>query len=97
MSISQRYIPLLNDTFKPSLCCNDRSQNKTIRIINFSSFSDHTSPLFKDLNVIKLFDEVTFHIAVFMYKFRNQLLPSNFDVFFTSVKETHNYNTRLSR
>ena len=46
--------------------------------------------------VIKLFDEVTFHIAVFMYKFKNQLLPSNFDVFFTSVKETHNYNTRLS-
>ena len=31
-----------------------------------------------------------------MYKFKNQLLPSNFDVFFTSVKETHNYNTRLS-
>ena len=71
-------------------------QKKAIRIITFSSFSDHTSPLFKDLNVIKLFDEVTFHIAVFMYKFKNQLLPSNFDVFFTSVKETHNYNTRLS-
>jgi len=35
-------------------------------------------------------------IAVFMYKFQNQLLPSNFDVFFTLVKETHNYNTRLS-
>ena len=71
-------------------------QKKNIRIITFSSFSDHASPLFKDLNVIKLFDEVTFHIAVFIYKFKNQLLPSNFDVFFTSVKETHNYNTRLS-
>jgi len=31
-----------------------------------------------------------------MYKFKNQPLPSNFDVFFTSVKETRNYNTRLS-
>ena len=71
-------------------------QKKAIRIITFSSFSEHTSPLFKDLNVIKLFDEVTFHIAVFMYKFKNQLLPSNFDVFFTSVKETHSYNTRFS-
>ena len=29
-------------------------------------------------------------------KFKNQLLPNNFKVFFTSVKETHNYNTRLS-
>ena len=40
--------------------------------------------------------EVTFHIAIFMYKFKNQLLPTNFNVFFTSIKETHNYNTRLS-
>ena len=40
-------------------------QKKAIRIITFSSFFEHTGPLFKDLNVIKLFDEVTFHIAVF--------------------------------
>ena len=62
----------------------------------FSGFFEHTSPLFKDLNVIKLSDEVTVHIAVFVYKFKNQLLPTNFNVFFTSIKETHNYNTRLS-
>ena len=31
-----------------------------------------------------------------MYKFKNQLLPTNFNVFFALVKETHNYNTRLS-
>ena len=71
-------------------------QKKAIRIITFSGFFEHTSPLFKDLNVIKLFDEVTVHIAVFVYKFKNQLLPTNFNVFFTSIKETHNYNTRLS-
>ena len=68
-------------------------QKRAIRIITFSSFSRHTSLLFKDLNAIKLFDEVT---AVFMYKFKNQLLPTNFNVFFTSIKETHDYNTRLS-
>ena len=72
-------------------------QKKAIRIITFFRFFEHTSPLFKDLNVIKLFDEVTVHIAVFMYKFKNELLPTNFNVFFfTSIKETHNYNTRLS-
>ena len=58
-------------------------QKKAIRIITFSGFFEHTSPLFKDLNVIKLFDEVTVHIAVFMYKFKNQLLPTNFNVFFS--------------
>ena len=71
-------------------------QKKAIRIITFPSFFEHTSPLFKDLNVIKLFDKVTVHTAVFMYKFKNQLLPTNFSVFLTSIIETHNYNTRLS-
>ena len=71
-------------------------QKKAVRIITFSSFFEHTSLLFKDLNVIKLVDEVTVPIAVFKYKFKNQLFPTNFNVFFTSIKETHNYNTRLS-
>ena len=49
---------------------------------------------------MKLFDEVTVHITVFMQKFKNQLLPTNFNVvvvvvFFTSIKVTHNSNTRL--
>ena len=57
-------------------------QKKAIRIITFSGFFEHASPLFKDLNVIKLFDEATVHIAVFVYKFKNQLLPTNFNVFF---------------
>ena len=49
------------------------------------------------MNVIKLFDEVTVHIAVLMYKFKNQLLPTNFNgFFFTSINETNNYNSRLS-
>ena len=68
-------------------------QKKAIRILTFSSSFEHTSPLFKDVNVIKLFDEVTVHIV---YKFKNQLLPTNFAVFFTLIKETHNFNTRLS-
>ena len=47
---------------------------------NFSSFFEHTNPLFKDLNDIKLFDDVTFHIVVFMYKFKIQ--PSSYWLMF---------------
>ena len=36
----------------------------------------------------------TFHIALFMHKFHNKLLPSYFDTFFNSVLNIHNYNTR---
>ena len=53
-------------------------QKKAIRIITFSSFIEHTSPLFKDLNVIKVFAEVTVHNDVFMYKFKDQLRPTKF-------------------
>ena len=71
-------------------------QKKAIRIIAFSCFTEHSSPLFKVLNVIKLSDIITFQLAVFMYKFRYQLLPSVFDIFFNPVRNLHRYNTRLS-
>ena len=41
-------------------------QKKAIRIIIFSSFIEHSSPLFKDLNIVKLADIITFQLAVFM-------------------------------
>ena len=71
-------------------------QKKALRIIAFSSYNEHSSPLFKDLNVAKLFDIITFQLAVFMYKFHNNLLPPVFDPYFNSVRTIHNYNTRLS-
>ena len=46
--------------------------------------------------VIKFYDLVTFHIATFMYKFHNQLLPTAFYSFFTKVTNIHKYNTRLA-
>ena len=40
----------------------------------FSSYHEHSSPLFKDLNVVKFSDIITRQLAVFMYKFHNNLL-----------------------
>ena len=70
-------------------------QKKAIRIITFSSFTEHSSPFFID-NIVKLSDIITLQLAVFMYKFHNQLLPSVFDVFFNPVRNIHSYNSRLS-
>ena len=50
-------------------------QKRALRIISFSSYNEHSRPLFKDLNVVKLSDIITFQLAVFMYKFHNNLLP----------------------
>ena len=71
-------------------------QKKALRIITFSSYNEHSSPLFKDLNVVKLSDIITLQLAVFMYKFHNNLPPSVFDPYFNSVRKLHNYSTRLS-
>ena len=65
-------------------------------MITFSKFDEYSSPLFKQLGIIKLFDLVTLSISVFMYKFHNKLLPSTFNTFFTRFSKIHNYNTRVA-
>ena len=64
-------------------------QKKALRTITFSQYDSPSSPLFKSLQVIKFYDLVTFHIATFMYKFHNQLLPTAFHSFFTKVTNIH--------
>ena len=48
--------------------------------------AEHSSPLFKNLGILKFFDLVTFQISLFMYKFH--LLRYVFSDF-QSVNTTH--------
>ena len=69
-------------------------QKKAIRLMTFTSFHENSSPIFRKLNIIKLDDLMSYHIAVFMYIFNIFLLPSGFDALFSNVSEIHHYNTR---
>ena len=69
-------------------------QKKIVRIITFSKFDEHSSPLFRQLQIIKLADLVIYNVAVFMFKFHNKLLPSIFDSLFTQINKVHRYHTR---
>ena len=71
-------------------------QKHAIRLITFSKFDEHTSPLFKITSILKFFDLVTLHISLFMFKFHNKLLPTVFDTYFRPISPIHNYRTRLS-
>ena len=71
-------------------------QKREVRVITFSNFEQHSSPLFKALKIVKFPDLVTYLIAIYMYKFHNQLLPGVFASFFTKVDTVHSYNTRHS-
>ena len=67
-----------------------------IRVITFTNYYEHISPLFKSLNILKIHDLVSFHVAVFMKKIHDQLLPPVFDTFFKPVSCVHEYSTRFS-
>ena len=69
-------------------------QKKALCLMTFSKFHEHSSPLFKTLNIIKLHDLVSYQIAIFMYRYKNRLLPLVFNNLFTEVSEVHQYNTR---
>ena len=49
------------------------TKKRSIRIITFTKYYEHTSMLFKSLNIMKLIDLVTFHVAVPMKKFYNKI------------------------
>ena len=70
-------------------------QKKAIRIITFSDFFAHSSPLFKQHNLLKFHDIVTLFTAQFMHHYLGKL-PSNFNNFFMNVSDRHQYNTRLA-
>ena len=50
-------------------------QKRSIRIITGSTYLSSTGPLFKQLNLLTLFDICTFQTVQFMYKFTKGLLP----------------------
>ena len=71
-------------------------QKRAIRIITFSKPDEHSEPLFKELEILKLTDLVTLHNALLMYHYHYNLLPSSFEKFFPTVASVHSYNTRLA-
>ena len=71
-------------------------RKRAIRLITFSKFDEHTSPLFKTTGILKFFDLVTLHISLFMFNFHKKLLHTVFDTYFRPISTIHNYRTRLS-
>ena len=87
-------IPAWSNTYPSTIQPLFIIQKKVMRIITFSKFDASSSPLFRNLNIIKLHVLAKLHIAIFIYKFHNRLLPSVFDEFFTPVNKIRKYNTR---
>ena len=80
------------NTYKSNVLPLTLLQKKAIRIITFSPPRTHSSPLFKELNLLKFPDIVHYLTVLFMYQFHHGTLPLIFSDFFKKVVNVHNYH-----
>ena len=79
-----------NDSLKKT----DTLQKKAIRIMTFSNKNAHSNPIFKQLEIIKMKDMITYNNINFVHKTLNGKSPFHFHDYFQKVKPTHSINTR---
>ena len=71
-------------------------QKRIVRLIGKAERLEHSSPLFKQHNILKIMDIGVFQKLVFMYKFSRNLLPENFGNYFSEIATVHSHFTRGS-
>ena len=65
-------------------------QKKAVRIMTFSEYKSHSSPLFQKLKILKVSDLIYLYTALFMYDYYSNRLPLIFDNFFKSFNKCIN-------
>jgi len=69
-------------------------QKRAIRILVNLRGRDSTRQSFYDLKLLRLPEIYKFSVLIFVYKFKNRLLPTVFDNFYTENRQVHRYQTR---
>lgn len=65
-------------------------QKRAIRVINGNAYRDHTNPIFKQLQILKLNELIEYNILKTMYKAHQQILPVNLQKRFMKRESTYN-------
>ena len=71
-------------------------QQILIRIINFQTRNFHTSPLIKQISILKFQDKIYIESVLFISKSLNNLSPSVLNAWFSFSSDQHNYKTSSS-
>ena len=71
-------------------------QKKSLRLMYFLNRNTHTTPLFKDSNILKFPDKIALEKCIFIKNYFNQTLPTPFKNWFTLSTDSHIHNTRWS-
>ena len=72
-------------------------QKNAVRIMTFSEFKAHTSPLFKALKILKFKDQLFLFNCLLVHDQLNSNLPENFDDFFITNNDLNTINTKSSK
>ena len=72
-------------------------QNRAMRIISFSDFHASSSPIYKELKILRLEDFITLQNCLFVHDFFHKKLPVCFDNYFQSVKRVHSIGTKSNK
>ena len=70
---------------------------KCLRIITFSSYLEHTEPVFQNEEILNFKKLVIHRIALLMFKNSKHMVPIAIHMLFTRNYQYHGYNTRQSR
>ena len=73
-----------------------RKQNKKLYAITFSKWNAHTTPLFKHLNILTVYDINKLQTLCFLYKAVNNLLWNRFSTVFILNINIHQHDTGQS-
>ena len=71
-----------------------RAQKRAIRIIANIRQRDSTKTAFHLLHILRLPDIYVFSVLIFVYKYKNGLLPDPFKEFYMTNSQVHRYPTR---
>ena len=69
-------------------------QNKALRIISFSDFRANSNPLYSNLKILKLRDQIVLQNCLFIHDALNNASPNCFNEYFKRTREIHPLNTR---
>ena len=83
-------------TYKTNLRRLVSLQKRVIRIISKSTFDSHSDPIFKELELVKLFDIRQLELGKLMFSFNHSLLSPKFNDYFSLNKQVHSYATRYA-
>ena len=65
-----------------------------MRLITFSEFQEHTTPIFKNFKILKLQDIIKFNTLKLIYLYYKDQLPLKIKDIFTTNESVNPYNTR---